>query len=246
MSEYLFCLNLFTGAYQTQIRSNSVNVKHATPNNLNTSDAANQHHAQNTYATLNHSAPIANRKPSFKFESSILNRVQNMNLNSSSSTNNNTKIKCMPSNKMPRQPTAASTNKASSQAYLNEQDTLSHHSEEYSDDVFSKSSNSAVTHSSHSNNMVTTNDFIKRASLNSSSASSSSAMSYNNYDTTTQIKRQQSINKAQQQQIQQQQQRHHYDTSGGKSNNHQISLDSGIYLPSESEEVSLSSGQFIK
>ena len=148
--------------------------------------------------------------------------------------NLNNKVRTM-STKNPRQQQHQQQQQSSSQAHLNNTQ------DDDNDDVFSKSTNSSQSTKIATNGMVTTNEFIKRASLNSNNSIN---QHFTNYEITAHIKRPQSINKvAQQQQHPQRQMQHQYDTTG-KLNNHQISLDSGIYLPSESEENSLSSGQF--
>jgi hypothetical protein len=143
-------------------RSNSVNYKNsnhvlnATKSTTPTAAACN----------LTHSASIAYRKPSFKFESNIFNRVQNMNIS---------KIKCLDSNgKQISKP-------------LDENETTTSQSDFKS--IIS------------SNKIITMNgDNLKRHKL-----------IINKFNENSQ---QPNVIKS----------------------NHQISLDSGIYLPSESED----------
>ena len=176
-----------------QPRSNSVSIK---PKNTNPIGAGAQ------ISNLVHTASIANRKPSFKFESNILNRVQNMNM--SKVKNNFSKPEVEIKSKNEETETMSHLIKNGIINNPNFQLMNKRNSLNRSENVFDNQMK--LLKRQQSMNKPTTPTMIKPESTSETTTPTAAAnnlsMMLNN-----------------------------------KSSNHQISLDSGIYLPSECDDA---------
>ena len=178
-------LALANSSHYQQLRSNSVNVKHllnAQSKAATSSTNASYYQQLNPIVnSLNHTS-LSNRKPSFKFESNILNRVQNMNLSNNTAALNN---------KQHATPSSKSSSHASLNSNLNTE--IEQHQGE---DVFYTNPR---------------NIFEKKIQQNNTSSGM--------------VMRMPSINKSNINIVR--------TNNQGNNSLHQISLDSGIYLPSD-------------
>lgn len=222
-----FLSNFNSSSINGQVRSNSVSVKQtqqsatANPPNGTTAPSPNRPMTTSSTSSLNYSLSVSHRKPSFKFENNtILNRVQNMNIN---------KIKFNKTDKA-QQPSLN----------LNINELKEEHS---NNPIVTNKRNSLNRESFYSNE--TTNKLIKRQQSINKIINSQSILA--NCSSTSAGSGVVSHQQQQQHQLSQ--------TTGsnnvvptivsnannqvkiGENRSNQISLDSGIYLPSESEDI---------
>ena len=188
-------------------RSNSVSYRNPANNVASTPTTANT-------TNLTHSASIACRKPSFKFESNILNRVQNMS--------NGNKMKCFNKNNgaLLISTSSQKNNTETIESTEIKRNSLNNETQHQSCNTSSEQIKLLKRHQSI-NKSVITNETIANM-LKPSNLMNAKMNLINNItqQSTTTSSTMMTSN-------------HHNSKS-----NHQISLDSGIYLPSESEDCS--------
>jgi trimeric autotransporter adhesin len=161
--------------YSNASRSNSISYKYPPVHSALTSPTHNNHHYQppstgsnSSNTTTYASTSIAHRKPSFKFESNILNRVQNMNMSKIKCFNNNNNNANTNSNNSSN---CNSNSNLANGASLSQQNAKNYHLKEEAN-VHNVSKSSSSSSIQRSNNMdydedSTSNDRSMFASHNS-------------------------------------------------------------------------------